>query len=301
MENGVYAKLNPLLSCVLLWGTAQAQLQPPAAGTKPVEVPWLERTWQERAFKGTYEDQHTFKHKQTFNLDPYTWAYTQEFADKFRMPKEWVDPELRGAMAVAWRMTTIGQTGCGLGGRAENCWPPLTCQMDIYFDSKTPLPWRYNDVVRDNFMRGTTSMENLPWLSKESRSLLYTAAGAKGPPLHSGAFNYINSKTTTSGFSITYFDRAYEPGVAVVGFSRTCPREGLDDSTQIKFFSEEEYQRTQGRIQNYAHEVQFSRKFMKKITDTYVVQNKPNEDITKKLIQDFFESRKNDPNFAPRQ
>ena len=173
--------------------------------------------------------------------------------------------------------------------------------MDIYFDSKTPLPWRYNDVVRDNFMRGITSTEYLPVLSNESRRMRFGWGQTKGNPLLSTAFNYVGSKTTTSGFFFTHFDRAYEPGVSVVGFSDTCPREGLDDAAVLKFFSEEEFQRTQGRIQNYAHEVGFSRAFMKKISDTYVVQNKPNQDITKRLMQDYFESRKGDPNFAPRQ
>ena len=291
----------PAFAMAVFCSTAIAQLQPPAAPTKPAEVPWLERTWEARAFKGTYEDFQTFKHKKTFFLDPFIWAYSQEFADKFRMPKDWIDPDLKGAMAVAWRMTTIGQTMCGLGGRAENCWPTLTCQMDIYFDSKTPLPWRYNDVVRDNFMRGISSVEYLPRLSNGSRSLRYTDVGAKGPPLLNTAFNYLSSKTTTSGFSVTHFDREYESGVTLVGFNEPCPREGFDDVAVLKFFTDEEQKRTQGRIQNYVHEVIFSRSYMKKISDVYVVQNKPNQDITKRLIQDYFESRKGDPNFAPRQ
>jgi hypothetical protein len=301
MKRSIYRKLWFFLGITALCSTATAQLQPPATPTKPAEVPWLERTWQERAFKGTYEDFQTFKHKKTFDLDPFIWAYSQEFADKFRMPKAWIDPELKGAMAVAWRMTNIGQLACGLGGRAENCWPPLTCQMDIYFDSKTPLPWRYNDVVRDNFMLGVSSGDFLPVLNEESRRMRFARYGSKGHPLLNGTFNYVSSKTTTSGFFLTHFDRAYEAGVAVVGFSNTCPREGLDDAAVLKFFTQEEQTRTQGRIQNYAHEVGFSKTYMKKITDIYVVQNKPNQDITKRLIQDYFESRKGDPNFAPRQ
>lgn len=263
-------------------------------------VPWEDRSWDERNLKGEYEDFHTFKHKKSFFFDPYIWAYSQEFAEKFRMPKEWIDPELKGAIAVAWRMTTIGTTTCGLGGRADSCWPKLTCQMDMYFDSQTPLPWRYNDVRQANFMRGISSGDSLPWLSKESPSLRYTEMGSKGPPLLKTAFRYVNSEFTTSGFLVTYFNRDYEPGVMQIGFADTCPDEGVDKPAVVRFFSEEEQKRTQGRIKNFAHTVEFSQSFMKKITNAYERQNKPNEDIIKRLMQDYFESRKNDPNFASR-
>ena len=300
MKNKRCPFLRFLLSVMVLCCAAQIHAQTTASQAESA-ISWEERSWEERAFKGTYEEFHTFKHKKSFFFDPYIWAYSQEFADKFRMPKEWMDPELKGAVAVAWRMTNIGQTTCGLGGRAENCWPTLTCQMDIYFDSKTPLPWRYTDVVRDNFMRGISSTDYIPPLSTESRTLRYGRAGSKGAPLLNGAFNYLNSETTTAGFLITYFHREYEPGVALVGFRDACPRVGMDNPAVLRFFSEEEFQRTRGVIKNYAHTVMFSRSFMKKITDAYEVQNKPNEDITKRLMQDFFNSRKSDPNFAPRQ
>jgi hypothetical protein len=296
--------LHSLLRCLLaglsFWVATHVHAQNTALPAAPA-IPWDARSWEDRAFKGAYEDFHTFKHKKSFPFDPFVWAYSQEFADKFRMPREWVDPELRGAMAVAWRMTTIGQTTCGLGGRADNCWPALTCQMDVYFDSKTPLPWRYTDVVRDNFMRGIASIDYLPPLSVESRTLRYGRAGSKGEPLLTGAFNYLNSETTTSGFLITYFDREFEPGVTLVGFRDTCPRAGMDGPAVLKFFSAEEQRRTRGVIERYDHEILFSRAYMKKITEAYAAQNKPNEDITKRLMQDFFNSRKGDPNFSPRQ
>lgn len=271
------------------------------SSTASTAVSWQNRSWEERSFKGTYKDFYTFKHQKSFFFDPYIWAYSQEFADRFRMPNEWIDPELKGAIAVAWRMTTIGQTMCGLGGRAESCWPQLTCQMDMYFDNRTSLPWRYEDVRQANFMRGISSGDYLPWLSKESPNLRFLEMGAKGPPLLKGAFNYVNNATTTSGFQIAYFNRDYEPGMTQVGFTDTCPRIGIDNPAVVRFFTEEEQRRTQGRIKNYAHTVEFSQLFMKKITDAYERQNKPNEDNIKRLMQDFFDNRKNDPNFAPRK
>jgi hypothetical protein len=300
MKSTHYLFLRCLLAVLTLCGAAQVQAQataPPAASV----IPWDERSWEERAFKGTYEDYHSFKHKKSFFFDPYIWAYSEEFADKFRMPKEWIDPELKGAIAVAWRMTTIGQTTCGLGGRADNCWPPMTCQMDIYFDSKTPLPWRYHDVVRDNFMRGLSSMDSLPWLSRESRTLRHTDMGAKGPPMLTSNFRYQNGNKDGT-HQIVYFDKEYEPQITLIGFLHACPMtKNFGFAAELNFYSEAEYQRVRGVNPAAAHIVMFSRTYMKKIIDAYIAQNKPNVDITNRLIQDFFDSRKGDPSLAPRQ
>ena len=292
------AQWSALWSTVIVIATAfgvRAQTGGPQAGPA---VPWDDRTWEQRTLNATYEDLYTFKHRKTFFLDPYIWAYSQEFATRFRMPAAGVDKGLTGALAVAWRVTTIGQTTCGLGGRADNCWPTLTCQMDVYFDRSVNLPWRYAEPMRDNFMRGLTSVEYLPPLSKESLGLRYTEVGVKGPPLRNTAFRYIDSGTTTFGFLITHFDRSLEGDISLVGFKDACPSIGLDHAATLRFFSEEEFRRTRGAIQHYAHTVEFSRSFMKRIADVYQAQNKPDEDIRRRLIQNFFDSRKGDPNFT---
>ena len=297
----VKALISGALVAVMIHVYAHAQVQSATPVTQipsSQSVPWDERSWEERAFQSTYEDRFTFKHKKTYAPDPFIWAYGSEFAERFRMPKEWIDPGLKGALAVAWRMTTIGQVTCGLSGKSDNCWSPLTCQMDIYFDSKTALPWRYTDVVRDNFMRGIGSFDYLPWRSPQSRGFM--GPGSRGVPLLNTALLYVNSRDTVSGFQISYFDRQYESGIVLIGFLMACPRDGIDGAAVLKFFSQEEQSRTRGVLQNYAHQVEFSPTFMKRITDTWIVQNKPNQDVTQRLMQDFFNSRRADPNFTPR-
>lgn len=298
--------INQTLMACAVWGllfTTQVSAEEPAPLKSAQEIPWQDRPWQERAFHANYEDLHTFKHKQTYFFDPFIWAYTKEFAEKFGMPKEWIDPGLKGAQAVAWRMTNIGQTTCGLGGRAENCWPTLTCQMDIYFDSNAPLPWRYKDVVRDNFWRGVSSGDYVPSRSPQSRKFIYQKPGEKGEPLYSDGITYLKGGVGSANgmFWIVYFDREFEPGITQIGFTSACPDKNVDSAAELRFFSEEEQKRTRGRISKYAHIVEFSQPYMKKITEVYAVQNKPNQDVTKRLMEDFFSSRKSDPNFAPRQ
>lgn len=266
------------------------------------EIPWRDRPWQERAFHANYEDLHTFKHKQTYFFDPFVWSYTKEFAEKFGMPKEWIDPGLKGAQAVAWRMTSIGQTTCGLGGRAESCWPTLTCQMDVYFDSNAPLPW-LTDVVRDNLWRGISSGDYVPGRSPQSRKYMYQNTDGTTGPLHSSGLIYLKGGfgSTHGMFWIVYFDREFEPGITQVGFTSACPDKDVDSAAELRFFSEEERKLARGRVSKFAHFVEFSQPFMKRITEVYKVQDKPNKDVTKRLMEDFFNSRKSDPNFAPRQ
>ena len=43
-----------------------------------------------------YEDLYTFKYGKSFTKDPWTWGYTKEFSERFRMPEQWIEPEMKG-------------------------------------------------------------------------------------------------------------------------------------------------------------------------------------------------------------
>jgi hypothetical protein len=44
----------------------------------------------------------------------YVWVYTSAFAKRFGMPQEWVDDELKGAEALAYRLDLdVYGTKCG--------------------------------------------------------------------------------------------------------------------------------------------------------------------------------------------
>ena len=102
-----------------------------------------------------YEDLYTFKYGKSFTKDPWTWGYTKEFAERFRMPEKWIEPEMKGILAVAFRVSDVGQAAtCGLGGREDNCWPQVICQFDIYYDNRIKLPWITEATVRDNLLMG---------------------------------------------------------------------------------------------------------------------------------------------------
>jgi hypothetical protein len=52
------------------------------------------------------------------------WVYTSAFAKRFGMPQEWVDDELKGAEALAYRLDLdVYGTKCGYFSNVENCRP----------------------------------------------------------------------------------------------------------------------------------------------------------------------------------
>lgn len=130
-----------------------------------------------------YDYAFTFKYGQSYTRDPWVWGYTQEFAERFDMPKQWIEPELKGILAVAFRMNKVGNDTCGLGGRAENCWPHLECQMDIYYDTAIDhkLPWNRPDIMQDFFMSGVSSQQFVDWqLRRKLRMEKYLNRGGTG-------------------------------------------------------------------------------------------------------------------------
>ena len=140
-------------------------------------IPWQDHEWDKSAFQDfNYEDNSTEKGMQgkfkSFYKDPFIWTVSQEFADMFGMPQEWVDPALKGALALAWRTTNIGQTNCGYAGNPNACWPAFTCQLDVYVDNKAPIPWHTADT-QDFDWRGLSSYSYLPYRWPESRQTKY--------------------------------------------------------------------------------------------------------------------------------
>lgn len=246
-----------------------------------------------------YEDHYTFQPGAgTYTVDPWVWAYTAEFADKFRMPQKWVDKDLKGILAVAFRMTTIGNMNCGYGGKEDNCWPVLECQLDVYYDNRTKLPWTNEEIKQDFLMRGVSSREFLHDLNQDKGYRKYK----------SGVFPILGGNMRgrwwqQGGGAITYYDREYQPGVGVIGWSSIdfCPN--TMGKGQIIFHDAQ----VGGRIRKGEigfkqikdikpiHVFEFSESFMRRANALYEAENKQNREVAQRLIRQFFESRKPKP------
>lgn len=246
--------------------------------------------------KRRYEDRHTFKNGKTYTADPYVWAYTREFAQLFRMPEQWIDDNLKGVLAVAFRMNTIGNLACGYGGREESCWPPLECQMDVYYDARIKLPWVHDEIVRDFLMRGVSSHEFLQDLSDSKGIRRYASKEIGYPMVLRGGGVIEVGKFHSGGASITYFDREYQPGIGLIGWMGTgvCPRPigtgrmyfyDMDTDDKIS------HMKIKAEDAKPMHIFEISESFMRRANAAYVAQSKPNNEVTQRLMKQFFESR----------
>lgn len=258
-----------------------------------LEKPWDERTWEEKVYQSRYEDRYTFKHGKPYILDPWTWGYTQEFAERFRMPVQWVEPELKGALAVAWRMTTVGDTTCGYSKREDNCWKPLNCQLDVYYDNKIELPWVRPEVIRDNRMTGLTSSRFL-----EIPPMTWPPEEKGGPS--GGARGFEHGKNNQGIAMIVNFDREFQPGIGLISWmlGGVCPPQYAGpDKVVMTFNNQEDVNKyKEGKISaekiRIGHTIEFPQSFLRRVKALYDVQNKPNNDVMDSLIKQFFDSRK---------
>jgi hypothetical protein len=241
-----------------------------------------------------YEDASTFKNGKPFIADPYVWAYTREFAEMFRMPDKWIDEDLKGALAVAFRMSTTGFMTCGLGGKEENCWPPLYCQIDLYYDNKTTLPWVRQDIVRDFMMPGASSADHLV---RSHPGMVQRYVPVPDPDAPRGVIPQLSLvwsiPPTTSGnlWTITYYDKEFQPTVGLIGFYGLCPT--VPAKAYMRFYDLETTARA-ARMQiqlkdaTATHVVELPQAFMKRANEKYKQLNKPNEEVIQRQLRQFF-------------
>jgi hypothetical protein len=290
------------ISLFTLCASAQSQRTVEQAHSYPLDkIPWEQRTSEEKVFSSSYEDINTFKHQRIHDVDPFVWIYTEAFADQFRMPRQGIDGNLKGALALAWRMTSMGKRTCGYARNPQSCWPSLTCQLDVYFDSNTPLPWNYTDVVRDNLIEGLTSDSYLPRLQANSKWWRYQDSfpkSAKGPILPTGRLEmrYANGGSMAAGsLRLWLFDREYEPGVVLLSYKGACPALEGKGAGVINYYTQIELTRTRGVNPQSIHAVEIPEAFVRKIRTIYLEQNKSNQGVTQRLYEDFLRARGADP------
>ncbi|ARV18650.1 hypothetical protein AEP_01706 [Curvibacter sp. AEP1-3] len=74
-----------------------------------------------------------------YTKDEYIWAVTPEFAAKYCMPESFIDKELKGADAIAYRTLPQGAEQCGFGGNKEVCSAGIDHVFEIYYKSNIPI------------------------------------------------------------------------------------------------------------------------------------------------------------------
>jgi hypothetical protein len=81
-----------------------------------------------------------------YTKDPWIWVVSPEFAAKYCMPEAFVDPELKGAEAVAVKIREEqDEEICGWGDRVEVCNKARSLRFEIYIKGEVKLP-KENDL-----------------------------------------------------------------------------------------------------------------------------------------------------------
>lgn len=272
--------LTGLLLGLLITQTVWAQIQ------RPEPPPIEERR---------YEDSHTFKYGKAFSKDPWTWGYTKEFAQRFRMPDKWIEPEMKGILAIAFRVTDVGQgVTCGLGGREDNCWPTVICQFDIYYDNSIQLPWVKEAVTRDSFLTIPISSARYTHDAYVRIMERYKTERGGPKPLWIGYTSDVR-KAWHFPASFTYYDKEFAPSIGLIGiYQGACSVPFRKGNYWLNFFSNKEAQeksenlpRSQLKSIGLIHEALVPESFMQRVEAARQRDTQEQAQITNRLIREF--------------
>ena len=78
--------------------------------------------------------------KSSYIKDDFTWFVTRDFAKRFCMPESFVDEQLKGAEAMAWRVKPSEEAICNIKDGKETCTRKNLFELDLYLKSNLALP-----------------------------------------------------------------------------------------------------------------------------------------------------------------
>ena len=178
----------------------------------------------------TYEEVFTDKAARAYSEDINVWVYTSDFAERFAMPKEWVDDDLKGAYAVAFRVETASEKT-----RFPHKGPSVSmlnrrCILDVYVGDKAPIPWA-NDQTADFWFFTPSSPTYLLPQNAEDRAWRSRAVGIEHPGTQAR-----RPLVYMSGGSIHLmeYDKEVYPGISYISFNISCMTPSKS-STSIEF------------------------------------------------------------------
>jgi hypothetical protein len=84
--------------------------------------------------------------KTSYVKDEFSWFVTRDFAKRFCMPESFIDDQLKGAEAIAWRVKPSEEAFCTLRDGKETCTRKNLFELDLYFKAGMELPMSYPEV-----------------------------------------------------------------------------------------------------------------------------------------------------------
>lgn len=165
-----------------------------------------------------YDDVFGSVARKAYSEDINVWVYTSEFADRFGMPVRWVDSELKGAYAIAYRVEVSSARLMFPHKGPDVSMPQRYCVLDIYVDDKENIPWM-NDWPADFKTHPTRSPY---YLYPQSLADLKWKTRAVGLPEVLGIVSYGTGRQNLGGFPLHSYKKSIYPGVTYMSFSMGC-------------------------------------------------------------------------------
>ncbi|CAC9589521.1 hypothetical protein, partial [uncultured Gammaproteobacteria bacterium] len=159
----------------------------------------------------------------TYRKDTNVWVYTSAFAKRFGMPQQWIDNDLKGAEALAYRLDLdVYGTKCGYFSDVENCRPSTACVVDMYIDDKANLPW--NNKARYASMYGRKSKSLLRSQYPNDKPAYLYRRTKRGQQYKMGLdVVYVSgSKIPLNNYHLLEYDRDIYKNLDYISGSMTC-------------------------------------------------------------------------------
>jgi len=172
-------------------------------------------------FSATYEDTFTPKADKAYNEDLNVWVYTSKFAERFAMPKEWIDDGLKGAYAVAFRVEALSgrkmfpHKGEGVSMARRHC------ILDVYVDAEADIPWVDDQIADFKSYQPSSPSYLIPQSPEDQR---WRGGGAIGMPDHGGVVRLGTPHESLGGLLLREYDRRLYPELVYISFAKSCAR-----------------------------------------------------------------------------
>ncbi|MBA5249025.1 MAG: hypothetical protein FE834_05760 [Gammaproteobacteria bacterium] len=236
-------------------------------------------------YKSRYTPQGRIKadKRGTYRKDLHVWVYTSAFAKRFGMPQEWIDDDLKGAEALAYRLDLdVYGIKCGYFSDVENCRPSTACVVDMYIDDKADLPWNTEnrfDSRYGNKSIGVLIPQNINdepgWTGRAVKRSQQYKLGLDAVTVAYGK----NNKSRMGGYSILEYDRDIYKNLDYLSGSVICRSFGKTRDTKLNIY--DAVFRKNGSISakslnNLTHQIKIPNTFMQRIEAYDKAQYEPN-------------------------
>ncbi|CAB5497820.1 hypothetical protein AZO1586I_237 [Bathymodiolus thermophilus thioautotrophic gill symbiont] len=215
----------------------------------------------------------------TYRKDTNVWVYTSAFAKRFGMPQQWIDDDLKGAEALAYRLDLdVYGTKCGYFSDVESCRPSTACVVDMYIDDKANLPWNNKARYASKYGRKSNA---LLWPQDPNDKPAYLYRRTKRGQQYKMGLDVVyvsGSKIPLNNYHLLEYDRDIYKNLDYISGSMTC--DSFGKSRDIKIEIDKPALRKSGSIKyNYgslAHSITVPNSFMERIETYDKAQYEPN-------------------------